>query len=152
MRTHRRRTLALFAAAGAMLAAAPAVAHHSYAMFDKTQTRVLKGKVKDYARVNPHGYLDIEVTGASGRVQVWSVELQSTLAMEARKVGPEAFRPGDAVTVTINPLRNGTTGGAFVSAVLADGRVVGALPEVYLGDKPVAPASGAPARAAHPSS
>lgn len=45
----------------------------------------------------------------------------------------QAWRP---LTVTINPLRNGATGGSFVSAVLADGRQVSALPETYIGDKP----------------
>lgn len=136
-------------AASLGLAASPALAHHSYAMFDKTVTRVVIGKVKQYARVNPHGYLDVEVTTKSGRTQVWSVELQSTLAMDKRKVGPETFKPGDPVTVTINPLRNGTTGGSFVSAVLSTGETVGALPEVYLGDKPPEP-KGKPAHAAPP--
>ena len=131
-----RPALALLTAAAALTVAGGALAHHSYAMFDKTQTRVLKGKVKTYMRVNPHGYLDVDVTTQSGKVQTWSVELQSILAMDKQKVGAETFRPGDPVTVTINPLRNGTTGGSFVSAVLADGRQVGALPEVYIGDKP----------------
>lgn len=125
------RAAAISASAALLLltGVAPAAAHHSYAMFDKTKTRVLKGKVKTYQRVNPHGYLDVEVLTKSGRAQVWSIELQSTLAMSRQKVVQDTFKPGDSVTVTIRPLRNGTTGGAFLAATLANGDVVGALPE-----------------------
>ena len=35
------------------------------------------------------------------------------------------LKPGDTVTVVINPLRGGEHGGAFVSLTLADGRVLG---------------------------
>ncbi|WP_174275320.1 DUF6152 family protein [Sphingomonas bacterium] len=109
--------------------AMPALAHHSFAMFNKAETRVLKGRVQTYQRVNPHGYLDVAVETKSGRTQVWSIELQSTLQMDQQGVGPQTFKPGDPVTLTINPLRNGTTGGAFVSAVLANGKTVGVKPE-----------------------
>ena len=121
------RTLLGLATAG--MCAVPLVAHHSFAMFDKTQTRVLSGTVKDFQRVNPHGYLDVVVETKSGRTQTWSVELQGALALGKVGVQADTFKPGDKVLLTINPLRNGTTGGAFVSAVLPDGRTVGAKPD-----------------------
>ena len=35
------------------------------------------------------------------------------------------IKAGDTVTVTINPLRSGEHGGAFVSIKLPDGRILG---------------------------
>lgn len=117
---------ALFAATIAAAAAAtPVLAHHSYAMFDRDQYRTLVGTVKAYNHVNPHGYLDLLIPAKSGRVQEWSVESPSVGVMQRVQVTPESFKPGDHVTVVIHPLRNGTTGGDFVSAILANGVKVG---------------------------
>lgn len=124
---HPTRRLGVALAAGAALAAAaaPALAHHSFAMFDRTVNRELEGVVKSFAHVNPHGYLLIDVVAKSGKTQTWTVESPSIYAMSKEGIVGDTFKPGDKVKVTIHPLRNGTTGGQFVSAVLGDGRFVG---------------------------
>ena len=38
--------------------------------------------------------------------------------------GPKTFKPGDKISVIINPLRDGTKAGAFVKATLPDGRIL----------------------------
>ncbi len=121
-----RRLGAAFAA-GALLAtsATPALAHHSFAMFDRNASRVLLGTVKSFAHVNPHGYLLVDVVAKSGKTQTWTIESPSIYAMSKEGIVGDTFKPGEKVTVTIHPLRNGTTGGQFVSATLADGRFVG---------------------------
>jgi hypothetical protein len=125
MRRSQLWTFALsIAAFGA--AATGAAAHHSAAMFDFTKTRTLTGVVSEFAWSNPHGYLQLGVTTASGRTQKWSIEFQSLVGMSRQGLKPSSFKPGDKVEVIIHPLRNGTTGGDFVSAVLADGtRIAG---------------------------
>ena len=45
---------------------------------------------------------------------------------EGRQLGPHGrVEPGDRVTVVINPLRDGAKGGLFITATLADGKVLG---------------------------
>jgi hypothetical protein len=38
--------------------------------------------------------------------------------------GTRTFKPGDKISVVINPLRDGRKGGAFVKATLPDGRIL----------------------------
>lgn len=114
--------LRMLAIVGAFAATAPAaMAHHSSAMFDYTKERTLTGVVTEFGFSNPHGYLQLDVTASSGRKQNWAIEFQSVTGMSRQGLKPSSFKKGDSVTVVIHPLRNGTTGGDFVSAVLADG-------------------------------
>lgn len=101
------------------------LAHHSNAMFDHSKTRVLKGKVDEFFYTNPHGYLQVLVTTSSGKAQNWTVEFQNVGQMERQGMSPQIFKPGDPVTVIVYPLKNGTTGGNFVGAILEDGRTLG---------------------------
>jgi len=59
------KKLMLGAAAGAILvvAAAPALAHHSAAMFDMEKPITLSGVVKDFQYTNPHSWLVVIVVG-----------------------------------------------------------------------------------------
>jgi hypothetical protein len=38
---------------------------------------------------------------------------------------PASLKPGNAITVTINPLRNGDPGGIVLTASAADGKQIG---------------------------
>jgi hypothetical protein len=77
--------------------AAPALAHHSFAMFDADKTVTMQ----------------------------WALEMGSP-AQQAR-VGwkPDSVKAGDKVNVTIHPLKDGSRGGQFMSAVLPGGQKLG---------------------------
>ena len=117
-------------ALAALSVAAPAVAHHSYAMFDNTKLVVLHGTVLSYSYVNPHAW--ISVTGSAdegGAAARWDVEATSPLVLAGLGLKPENLKAGDKVTVALRPLRDGRFGGSMVFVVTADGVAHGAKPE-----------------------
>jgi len=104
--------------AAAVLLTAPAVwAHHSFAMFDAKQTLTAHATVKDFQWSNPHTWLDV-VTDAQKPV---SLELNGVSGLKQAGWGPTTLKPGDQVTVTYHPLRDGKPGGQLVGLVTADG-------------------------------
>ena len=113
--------------AGAMLAAAagaPALAHHSYAMFDAQQNKQLDGVVQTFKWTNPHSYIEVMVTDDKGQTQTWGVECGSPAQMVRAGWKSTSLKPGDKVVVTVHPLRDGTAGGSFVQVQTADGKVL----------------------------
>ena len=116
--TNRKITAA--AALLAVLLGAPALAHHSFAMFDQSKTVTLKGNVVEFQWTNPHSWIELQV-GADK----WSIELNSPNNLTRQGWRRTVIKPGDAVTITINPLRNGMKGGLFNTITLPDGRMLG---------------------------
>jgi hypothetical protein len=113
--------------AGALLAAvagAPALAHHSYAMFDSQQNKQLDGVVETFKWTNPHSYIEVLVTDDKGQTQKWGVECGSPAQMVKAGWRSSSLKPGDKVVVTIHPLRSGELGGSFVQVQTADGHVL----------------------------
>ena len=104
---------------------APAGAHHSGAGVDRTRTVTVSGVVRDFRWTNPHSWIDLEVTDASGTKAVWSVEMNPPPYLVRAGWKSSTLKPGDNVSVTVNPIRTGEPGGIFVSVTLADGRVLG---------------------------
>jgi hypothetical protein len=124
--TRLASTLAIIAAVtGASFAVAPtALAHHSYAMFDMQATKTLTGTVKDFEWTNPHTWLWVYVTNASGAQEQWGIEGMSPNFLGRRGWARNTLKPGDKITLDIHPLRNGERGGSFVSVTLPDGKVM----------------------------
>ena len=114
--------------AGALLAfaasGAPALAHHSYAMFDAQQNKLLEGTVQAFKWTNPHSYIEVVVMDDKGQAQTWGVECGSPAQMVRAGWRSSSLKPGDKVVVTVHPLRDGTPGGSFVQVQTADGHVL----------------------------
>lgn len=125
--TSRGRGAAWSAAAAIIvgLIAGPVHAHHSFAMFDQTKTVTLKGKVLEFQWTNPHAWIELEVPGAAAGADHWGIELNSPNNLTRQGWRRSILKPGDTVTVTLNPLRNGMKGGLFNTIILPDGRVLG---------------------------
>ena len=119
------RRLAILAAAGLALTASPALAHHSFAMFDRERTVTLVGSVKEFQWTNPHSWIQIEAPDDKGVVKEWSIESNSTGTLSRQGWRPGSFKPGDKVTVKIFPMKDGSAGGSFVGALLANGQTLG---------------------------
>jgi len=110
----------------AILLAAPGglVAHHSFAIFDTAKTTKVSGTVTAFEWTNPHAYIEIDVA-ENGATKHWSVEMGSPSILMQSGWKFKDLKSGDKITVTLNPLRNGQSGGLLIQATLADGRVLG---------------------------
>ena len=113
-------------AAGVALFAGPALAHHSFAMFDADKTVTVKGVVKEFEWVNPHSWLRVTLQDqATGRPVQWAFEMGPPPQQIRRGWKPDSLKPGDPVTLTMHPLRDGSRGGQLLTATLPDGRTLG---------------------------
>jgi hypothetical protein len=99
----------------------PALAHHSFAMFDATKNVTLQGTVKGFEWTNPHMWLYVMVQQANGAVE-YPLEMMGVQG--AAKLGwkPDSVKPGDKVTFEFHPLRDGHPGGQLMTVVLPDGK------------------------------
>jgi hypothetical protein len=100
-------------------------AHHSPVMFDRNVRKTLVGTVVEFAWMNPHASIQLDVPNESGGTERWGVELGSPNSMVRNGWRSSLLKPGDKVTVVVNPLKSGEFGGIFVSITLADGRTLG---------------------------
>jgi hypothetical protein len=120
-----KRSPAFLGLAAALLVSAPALAHHSFAMFDRQKQVTLKGTVKEFQWTNPHSFIEIEAPDEKGVLATYSIEMNSPNNLTRQGWKSTALKPGDKVTVVMNPLRDGSRGGLFVSVMLPDGKVLG---------------------------
>jgi hypothetical protein len=110
----------------AVLAASPALAHHSAAMFDRESEVRIMGVIKELQWTNPHAWIELEVPNAGKTVQ-WSVELDSPNILARYGWTSSTLKPGDRVTITCHPLKDGRPGGSYVSIYLPDGKILGRM-------------------------
>ena len=117
-------TLCAVLASLALAAVAPAVAHHSFATFDMTRETKLTGTVREFQWQNPHVWIYLIVSQGAGN-QEWEIEGSSLLGLKREGWTKDSFKPGDKVTITIHPKRDGSHGGSYIVGVTADGKTLG---------------------------
>jgi hypothetical protein len=103
----------------------PAAAHHSFTMFDAQKQTTLTGTVKEFQWSNPHCWIQLMVDEGHGKQSEWSVELASPRMIFQGGWKPGSVKPGDKVTVTMHPMKDGSKGGSLVSALGPDGQRIG---------------------------
>ena len=126
MTSMKSTTLAALVAAGVVcVAVRPLVAHHSAAMFDNQKTMEITGTIKEFQWTNPHVWIQVERQNPGGAKEEWSVEGGSPNTLSRNGWRKSTFAPGAAVTIRINPMRDGSHAGNFVGAKFADGKTLG---------------------------
>ena len=116
----------VFSAAMLMGVAAPAAAHHSFAMFDAEKTVTLKGTVREFEWQNPHVWLEMNVIDpATGKPVKYSLEMGSVARSTYDGWKKDTVRPGDPITATMHPLKDGSRGGMYLSVELPSGQKFG---------------------------
>ena len=107
----------------ALAAGTAALAHHSFAMFDQKKMMTLDGTVHEFQWTNPHAFIELDVA-SGGKLQRWSIELNSPNNLKRQGWVRNSLRPGEKVKVRIAPLRNGKHGGLFLDLTKPDGKVL----------------------------
>lgn len=116
----------LLAAAGlVLLAAAPALAHHSFAAeYDRDKPIKLTGTVTKFDLTNPHSWVYIDVKEADGKVVSWGFETASVANLYRRGFRKDTVKPGTIVTIEGFLAKDGTHTGNAQRMTLPDGTVV----------------------------
>jgi hypothetical protein len=122
-RTMTRKAFALAGMAAALLAA-PAFAHHSFAMFDQSKVIYMAGTVTEFEFVNPHTWLHLAFVSDKGETSTWSFEAGSVSQLVKLGWSKDSFRVGDKVEIGFRPLKDGSRGGQLMSVKLANGEKV----------------------------
>jgi hypothetical protein len=109
---------------GSLIIGAPAAAHHSSSAYDKDKQLIVAGTVKEFRWANPHCWLYVLVPDSNGGTNLWSMEGGSVSVLARNGWRADSIKTGEHVRVMVQPNRDGSNGGGFVSVTLEDGRVL----------------------------
>jgi Family of unknown function (DUF6152) len=122
------------AAAGVLLLTvmvAPALSHHSFAMYDQSTSKTMTGKLVRYIPGANHAQLIFDVLGPdgkplmqNGKVVQWGVEGPSAASLARQGVAPKTFPEGTIFTVRLYPLRDGRPFGAMAGLLISCGNTM----------------------------
>lgn len=105
-----------------ILSASGVAAHHSFAVFDHTQTFKVTGTVTRFQWTNPHGFLEIDYRGSDGATKHYTMELTSINMLTRAGWTSRSVKPGEMITAVVAPLLSGEAGGLLLDLTFADGR------------------------------
>jgi hypothetical protein len=132
----RKRAIPVFAVAvGLLIVSVPLFAHHGSAVFDPGKKLTLKGTVTEWFWSNPHCLLQFDVKSDDGQVAHWIGETQNPAVMVDGGWSKQSFKPGDQVTVTLQPVKNGRPMGRLMTVVLPNGNTLDASAGTTNGSK-----------------
>jgi hypothetical protein len=106
--------------AGLVISGSALSAHHSFAAFDMTQEKTITGVVSKFEWSNPHTFIFVDVPNDKGVVETWAIEGMSPNYLGRRGWSKTSVKPGDKITVSVRPLKEGKTGGMFIRAQIGD--------------------------------
>ena len=113
----RAAVLALAALAG------PALAHHSFAMYDNDHQIKLTGVVSQFQWTNPHVYIALAATDAAGAEKDWTIECANPGILDRAGWKFNMVKAGDKLVIIVAPLKSGEPGALLKEITLPDGRV-----------------------------
>ena len=111
----------LLVLAALSLVSRPVLAHHGAAEYDNTKSVSVQGTVTEMRYVNPHVLILLNVKDDKGQTVEWTAESQSPNLLSRRGWSRSTLKPGDQITVTGHPVKNGAPAMSAQKIVFADG-------------------------------
>lgn len=99
-------------------------AHHGSSAFDTGKRLTLAGTVTEWFWANPHCFLKFDVKDDKGEVVHWVAETSNPPDMANLGWTKQSFKPGDEVTVVVEPVKNGRPAGRVLQVAFSDGRIL----------------------------
>jgi Family of unknown function (DUF6152) len=116
----RRIYFGVLAVLGAALAAAPAMAHHSFAAeYDSKKPVKITGTITKVDWMNPHVYFFMDVEGDNGKVTQWGFEMGPPNLLQRAGWTRNTMKIGDVVVVEGTLAKDGTNQGNARTVTLA---------------------------------
>jgi Family of unknown function (DUF6152) len=109
----------------ALLTGQPTMAHHSFAMYDRSTELNLEGVVREFQWTSPHAWIQVLVPDGFGGNKEWSVECGAPGMLARTGWNSHMLKAGDKVVLVVHPLRTGGPSASLVKVTLADGRILG---------------------------
>ena len=122
MRFMKGRQLFNVALLVSILAAIPVSAHHGRATYDETKLATIKGTVSAFQFSNPHAQLFLNVKDEKGKIEMWVGEGTSPNMLVREGWDRKTVKPGDMITATGHPARDGSNNMRIEKIVLPNGR------------------------------
>lgn len=121
-RMKKMRSPWLVVVIGVLGVSLPTFAHHGNAAYDLDKPITLKGTVTEFAWSNPHVQIYFDVNDGKGKVVRWASETVSPGMLSRAGWVKNELKPGDEITITLGPAKNGSPVGYALKIVLANGK------------------------------
>ncbi|PCH60337.1 MAG: hypothetical protein COC19_06050 [SAR86 cluster bacterium] len=99
----------------------PSQAHHSNAIYNIEELITVEGRVTRIRWANPHVYIYLDETTASGEILNWEVEGFGPSAMRKMGFSRDSVAMGETLTVHGNPARNPQKTALFPETIVYEG-------------------------------
>jgi len=118
--TFKSMKLLLASAAVATALAGPALAHHSFAMYDQTKTLTMTGVMYQFVAQANHAELHFYLVGPDGKLEKdkdgkpvpYGVEMAGAAAVAEQGITADSMKAGTIISVKVNPMRDGSNFGS----------------------------------------
>ena len=113
--------LPVFLAMGLLATSSRLFAHHGFGVaFEMANPITQMGTVKELVWTNPHVQLYYDVKGGNGKVVTWIAELTNPRALVRMGFTKDVVKPGDNITITVNPAKSKAPRGLIVRMLRGD--------------------------------
>ncbi len=120
MKSMPQAVLAL--AVGMHIVAGLLFSHHGAVMYDRSREVTLEGTVTEYSFFNPHVKIHFQVKNNNGNVENWTAEGGSSSMMRRAGWSSRSLKPGDQITASGNPNKDGSYDMRLTKIVMENGQ------------------------------
>jgi len=117
-----KRVTLLAMICGLLVVSAPVFAHHGNSAYDMSKSVPVKATVTKFEYTNPHTQIYYDVTDEKGEVEHWVAETTNPAMLKRVGWSKESLKPGDQVTLFVNPNKVGAKVTFLQKVVFTDGK------------------------------